>query len=250
MPITRVGLVTLATGTNTGWTCAIPAGVQDNDVAFTVVGKRASGVPTAPSGQGYTLLDPVDASATAAYQWCYAAVLQAADAGTSHVWAWASTTAGASCLILRGVEPGTLLDVADPPAAGLANASSVNAPASSAPNAGDWVLWASTHAANVTHAFPATSGGNAVTREVGATAGAVGLARAEYAAAGAVAALTVTFSASGRCLAKTLVVRPAGLGPVAQRWTGSAWTATTVRRWDGAAWVPAVVKRWTGSGWA
>ena len=248
MAITRVGLVTLATGTNTGWTCAIPT-VLDNDVLFAFLAKRANAAPTLPAGQGYVLLDPADSSTTAITQWCYATVLQAADSATNHVWAWASATAGASALILRGVDTATLLDVADPPAGGTANSTSVACPASTAPNPGDWVLRATATAANATHTFPATLDGNAYTREVGATAGACGLARAEYPTAGAVSAMTATFSLTGRCVGKTLVVRPAGLGPVTQRWSGSAWVPATVRRWDGSQWLVVQPKRWTGTGW-
>ena len=92
MAISKVGLVTLATSTNTGWTCAIPAGVQTNDVLFAVLVKEIDAAPTLPAGKTYTLLDPRDASSTVIYLWCYAHVLNAADAGTNHVWAWAGST--------------------------------------------------------------------------------------------------------------------------------------------------------------
>lgn len=246
MAISRVGLVTLATGTTTGWTCAIPAGVQDNDVLFVVLAKSANGAPTPPAG--YTLLDPRDdnGGTGAVYLWHYARTLTAADGGTNHVWTWASVRAGAAGLLLRGVDPAQVLDVTDPPNAGTAiSGTTVTAPASTVATAGDWVLWSSGAGTNVTHAFPATSGGNAVTREVGSVAGAVGLAWATYPAAGAVAALPVTVGATGRSMAKTLVPR-AGIAwesATAQRWTGSAWTPATVQRWDGGAWVPATPRR-------
>jgi hypothetical protein len=245
MAITRVGLVTLAPATTTGWSCALPPGVQDGDAVVVFVTKRESTAPTPPAGEGYALLDPRDSSLTV-FQWAYGAALTAADAGATHVWAWPSTTAGACGLVLRGVDA-ALLDVADPPAAGTANAAAVTCPATAVATAGAWVLWGTSHAVSVTHTFPATADGNAVTREAGGTAVLTGLARAEYGSAGAVAALSVTMGASGRCIGKTLVVKPAaaaGWTPAtAQRWTGSAWQTATVRRWDGSAWVPATVQR-------
>jgi hypothetical protein len=246
MAISRVNLVTLATGTNTGWTCAIPAGVQDGDVAFVFLAKRAATAPsTVPTG--YTLLDPVDVSGgSLVFLWCYAKVLAASDGGTNHVWAWASTTGGASCLILRGVDTGQLLDVTDPATATTTNNVTVTTPAISptTPSAGDWALWPTATSANVTHSFVATNNGYTVTREVGATAGANGLAWAHYAAAGPVTAFTVTLSATGRTLAKTLMVKASPWNTAtAQRWTGSAWTPATAQRWSGSAWVPATVQR-------
>lgn len=248
LAVARVGLVTLATGTNTGWTCTLPA-TQAGDVAFTFIAKRATGNPTTVPA-GYVLLDPQDASGgSAVFLSCYAKVLAAGDSGASHVWAWASTTAGASCLILRGVDNAVVLDVADPPAAATTNSTTVACPASNAPNAGDWVVWATAVGTNATHAFPASNNGNTVTREVGSTAGANGLAWATYPTATAVSALTATFSVSGRTLGKTLVVRPAGLGPVTQRWSGGAWVPAAVQRWTGSAWVAAQVRRWNGTSW-
>src|SRR5262245_34483115 len=99
----RVGLVQLAVGTNTGWTCTLPA-TQAGDVAFTFIAKRASGNPTTVP-TGYVLLDPQDVSGgNLVWLSCYAKVLAAGDSGANHVWAWASTTAQGACLIARGVD--------------------------------------------------------------------------------------------------------------------------------------------------
>lgn len=205
MAISRVGLVTLAAATTTGWACVLPA-CAAGDVAFTFIMKGSSADPTTVPA-GYTLLDPAD-STTSVWQWCYAKVLTAGDSGATHTWAWSSIRAGASCLVLRGVETTQVLDVADPPAATPANSTTVFPPASASVSPGAWALWASASAATATHAFPATNNGNTVTREVGSVAGGNGLAWATYPTAGTVASLQITLSVTGRCLGKTLVVRP------------------------------------------
>jgi hypothetical protein len=180
-----------------------------------LVTKATNVVPTPPAGKTYTLLDPVDASSTTIYQWCYAHVLAAADSGTSHTWAWTSARAACSALILRGVDTAQVLDVADPPAGTPANSTSVFAPASASVSPGAWVLWPSASASTTTFAYPATNNGNTVTREVGSVAGGHGLAWATYPTAGTVASVGVTLSVTGRCLAKTLIARPFVPGPVA-----------------------------------
>jgi hypothetical protein len=249
VPISRVGAVTLATATVTGWTCAIPAGVQDNDVLYAVVCKGTNAALTLPSGQGYTAIGAPDAGGTTIYMWCYTAVLQAADAGTNHVWAWASARAGACALILRGCDAGQPLDVTSPPGGNSTNATTVTCPATTFASAGAWVIWASAAAATATHAFPATVDGFTTTREAGSVAGANGLAWATYPAGATTTAPTVTLSVTGRTIGKTLVARPAPIPSVTQRWSGSAWVPAATQRWSGSAWVPATVKRWNGTGW-
>jgi hypothetical protein len=253
--ISRVGLVTLAPGTPvTGWTCAIPAGVQNGDVAYVAISKAANAAPTTvPAGYA-----PLDAGLPEGvgnnFTWWYGKVLAASDGGTGHVWAWAGAVSTATCLILRGCDTAQPLDQADPPAATLASATtSVATPAATSATNGAWVLWTVSVGNPGTLSFPGTSGGNAVTQESGTDAGSrLGLARAEYPAAGAVASITVTNTASGRLTAKTLIAKPGGgTAPAApQRWDGGAWVpVASVQRWDGGAWVPATVKRWTGTEW-
>ena len=157
---------------------------------------------------GYALLDPVDATGNStAFIWCYAKVLGAGEGGTNHVWAWASTTATAACLILRGCDPGRVLDVPDPPAGVTANTTTVFAPATTVATAGSWALWGCALATSATMAWPATLNGNTITRELGSASGGLGVAWATYPAAGAVAACQITQGVTGRSIAKTLVAR-------------------------------------------
>lgn len=249
MAISRVDAVLLATATQAGWACALPAGVQDGDVLFAFVAKGASAAPTPPAGKTYTLLDPADAGSTTIYLWCYAHVLAAADAGTTHTWAWGSVRSGAVALLLRGAE--AALDQADPPVASTLNTNNLNTPAATVTTPGAWVLRATASTTDTTHAFATPINGNALTREAGAAAGAAGLAWAVYPSAGAAAVCQVTFGAVNRVLGKTLVVKPAAApsGPATQRWTGSAWTPAAVQRWTGSAWTAATVRRWNGTAW-
>src|SRR5262245_2299204 len=247
MPVSRVGSVQSILGTNTGWACVLPA-TQAGDVAFTFVGKRASGNPTTVP-TGYTLLDPQDVSGgNVVWLSCYAKVLAAGDSGATHTWAWASTTAQALCLILRGIDPAQVLSVTDPPTGTTTNATTVATPASTA-QAGDWALWIGAMGTNGVISFPATQDAYTVTRELGASSGLLGVAFATYAAAKAVSALTITTSVSGRTIGKTLVAKIAPPPSVWQRWTGAAWSPAVVQRWDGTQWVTATVKRWNGSSW-
>lgn len=252
MPITRVGVVAPAGGAIANVSFVLPAGLQDNDVLYAAIAKVTNVVPTMPAGQGYVLLDALDASASALFMWCYGAVLQAADSGQTHTFTFASATRGAVAIILRGCDPAQVLDVTDPPTGTAVNTTSVACPASASASAGAWPLWFAGTAVHATKTFTATNNGNAVTREVGGETSNnfLGLARAEYPAAGTVSALTCTFSASSRGIGKTLIAKPAPVPALVQRWTGSAFTpVAAVQRWDGAAWVPATVKRWDGTKW-
>ena len=78
----------LALATQAGWTMPVPGDVQDGDVVFVGFAAQANVAPTLPSGQGYALLDTVDTTGSTIWLRCYAAVLQAADAGTNHTWVW------------------------------------------------------------------------------------------------------------------------------------------------------------------
>lgn len=251
MAIARVGFVSLQAATNTGWTCAIPAGAAAGDVAYVALCKATTAVPTTvPSG--YTLLDTAPEGATNNFTWWYGKALTAGDPGTNHVWGWASTTGSGVCLLLRGCDVAQVLDVADPPAATLGNGvTTVNTPASASATAGAWVVWTASVGTAGTKAWPATVNGNTVTREFGSVSGTLGLAWATYPTAGTVSAAAVTLSVSTRVTAKTLIARPyvAPAPAATQRWTGSAWQAATAQRWDGSAWVPATVKRWNGTSW-
>lgn len=250
MAISRVGFVSLASGTNTGWTCAIPAGAAAGDVSYVAIGKAINAAPTTVPA-GYTLLDTgLPEGQTNNFSWWYAKVLGAGEGGTNHVWAWASTTAQACCLVLRGCDVAQVLDVTDPPAAVTGNGvTTVNTPASASVTAAAWVIWTATVGTAGTKAWPATVNGNTATRELGSASGLLGLAWATYPTAGTVSAAAVTLSVSTRVTAKTLVAKPF-VPTTTQRWTGSAWTpVAAVQRWDGSAWVPATVKRWNGTAW-
>jgi hypothetical protein len=245
VPISRLGLVTLQAATNTGWTCAIPAGIQNGDVVYTAIVKATNAAPTTVP-TGYALLDTgTPEGTTNNFTWWYAKVLSAADASTNHVWAWASTTGSGAALLLRGCDPGQVLDVTDPPNAVQGNnVTTVLTPASASVSAGAWVLWTAASGTSGTKAFPATNNGNTVTREFGSVAGTLGLAWATYPTAGTVSALSVTLGVSTRVTTKTLIARPSPwVTATAQRWTGSAWTPATVQRWSGSAWVPATTQR-------